>query len=262
MVTATPDGNGQAAEFAAHGYLVLRGALSAEPCIALGQAATGEYARLAQAGWRFAESGSLAGHLNFAMGPGGQVLVEALVAAAIPELLAALAGEPLVLAQAVGNLNMPGSVHQDFHIDGAFERCSLIANVCLVPTDATNGATELVPGSNRAAMSYWRFHRDGWRGRGIRPELEPGDVVIRPTNLWHRGTPNRSSHPRPMAAFVWSPAALAVGSEAASELARPLTIFGNKYYGPLRRVKEFVAVRLPWLDEGARLGRSWLGDRG
>jgi len=70
----------------------------------------------------------------------------------VPRLIADLAPEPLALAQAAGNLNLPGSAAQDYHIDGDFAERTLIANICLVPTDERNGATALVPASDRAAM--------------------------------------------------------------------------------------------------------------
>ncbi len=246
--------------FARDGYLVLRGALPVAECEAMGQAVTGEYARLRAAGWRFAESGKLAGNLNFNMGPAGQDLLAAMELAGLTTLAAGLAGEPVTLVQAVGNLNLPGSSFQDFHIDGNFDQRIIIVNICLVDTDISNGATEIVPQSHQYEMSYWRFRREGWAIRAIAPTLARGDVLIRPSNLWHRGTPNRTATPRPMAAFAWLPTRLVAGQSADVDLARPLTIYGNKYYGRFRRIKEFMAVRLPWVDEVLRLGRSFLGE--
>ncbi len=248
-----------AERYAAPGYLVLRGVIDPEVCRTFGQAACDEYRRSKDR--RPALAGSLAGHLNFSMGPGGRELLALVEAAGIPSLLARLAGEPLVLAQAAGNLNLPGSVHQNYHIDGEFARRSMIVNLCLTATDDSNGATELVPASHRHELGYWRFRRQGWAARAIRPALAVGDVLIRPSNLWHRGTPNRSEFPRPMAAFVWTPPAFLGSYDAEAELSGPLTISGNKFYGRFARLKEVVAVKQPWLDEGIRLGRSWLAER-
>ena len=247
-----------AERYAAQGYLVLRGVIDPGFCRKFGQAACDEYRRSKDR--RPALAGSLAGHLNFSMGPGGRVLLAQLGAAHIPELLARLAGEPLVLAQAAGNLNLPGRVHQNYHIDGEFARRSMIVNLCLTATDDSNGATELVPASHHDEMSYRRFGWDGWAKRSARPALAPGDVLIRPSNLWHRGTPNRSEFPRPMAAFVWTPPAFLGSYDAEAELSGPLTLSGNKFYGRFAWLKEVVAVKLPWLDEGIRLGRSWLAE--
>lgn len=248
--------------FAEQGYVLLRGALPAKLCSDYGNAVIAEYRRLTDAGWSFTSSGRLAGHLNLAQGPSGRELLKGLEEAGVPRLIADLAPEPLALAQAAGNLNLPGSAAQDYHIDGDFAERTLIANICLVPTDERNGATALVPASDRAAMPYWRFRSERWAARAVRPALQPGDVLIRPSTLWHRGTPNLSDQPRPMAAFVWADAAKVDPAAVERELAAPLTIYGNKYYGRWRRAKEFATVRLPWFDEGLRLARSVLFERG
>ena len=219
-----------------------------------------EYHRLHAAGWRFAESGGLAGHLNIRMGREGRALYDSFRAAGVEQLAQQLCGQPLHLAQAIGNLNLPGSCAQDFHIDGAFAAPLLIANVCLVPTDASNGATALVAGSHAAQLSYWRFSRAGWRSRGIAPSANPGDVLLRWSNLWHRGMPNRTAKPRPMAAFTFALGPAGDAARHCTDFDGPLTLFANKYHGHFRKAKELLAVRLPLLDEGLRQARSLLVD--
>ncbi len=248
------------AAFAKDGYLLIPGALPPGPCSQFGAAVIAEYQRLLGAGWSFSGSGKLAGNLNIRMGTTGRVLFETFTNAGLPDLIAQLADEPLEFSQAVGNFNLPGSCLQDFHMDGSFDRPVLIANICLVPTDKANGATELVPESHRSPMSYWRFTRDGWPARAIQPAVQPGDVLIRPSNLWHRGTPNHSASPRPMAAFAWTPRRFLPAGETCADLDGPMTLFGNKYYGRFRKVKEFVAARLPLVDEALRLSRSLISD--
>jgi hypothetical protein len=250
------------AAFAKDGYLLIPGALPPGPCSDFGAAVIAEYDRLLGAGWSFSGSGKLAGNLNIRMGTTGRALFEAFTKAGLPDLIAQLTDEPLEFSQAVGNFNLPGSCMQDFHMDGSFDRPVLIANICLVPTDKANGATEIVPQSHQADMSYWRFTHDGWRARVIQPAVQPGDVLIRPSNLWHRGTPNHSASPRPMAAFAWTPRRFLQDGDICADLDGPLTIFANKYYGRFKAVKEFVAARLPVLDEALRLGKAWLDDQG
>ncbi|MGE3691302.1 MAG: phytanoyl-CoA dioxygenase family protein [Novosphingobium sp.] len=249
------------AQFARQGYLILPGALPAAPCEAFGAQVLAEYGRLNQAGEISGMIGSLAGNLNIRMGEQGRQLLADVEAAGIAALAEELAGAPVALRQAVGNLNLPGSCLQDFHLDGAFANRLIIANVCLTPTSQANGATELIPQSDREDLSYWRLWREGWRSRAIGPALNPGDVLIRPSNLWHRGTPNRSSTPRPMAGFIWGPLAQGEAATPCPDLEGPLTLFANKYYGRFARAKEFTAARLPWLDEALRLGQSFLRDR-
>ena len=246
--------------FASEGYLLIPKAIPEAPCREFGRIAVNEYERLVRDGWRFVDSGALAGHLNIRMGEPGRALLAELERAGIPALIAELAGEPVHLAQAHGNLNLSGSVPQDYHMDGEYERAILIANICLVPTDNTNGATALVPRSNAEKLSYWQFRRGGGAARAIRPALQPGDVLIRPSNLWHRGTANPGAAPRPMAAFSYLPESLGGQAGPVGDLDGPLTIHGNKYYGRFKRLKEFAAVRLPRIDEALRLGRSLAQD--
>jgi hypothetical protein len=248
------------ADWTRDGYIVLPGALPAEPCEKLGREVTSEYERLNDAGWRFRGAGRLAGHLNFRMGQSGLRLLEAVNECRLQAKLEELDGQRLALVQAVGNLNLPGSSAQDFHIDGSFDHHSIIANICLVPSDKRNGATQLVPQSNRLPMSYWRFCRDDWPSRAVQPALNPGDIVIRPSNLWHRGMPNHTTAGRPMAAFVWRAEQPSNASVRCADLDHNLTIFENKYSGRFRVAKEFTAVYLPRLDHLVRLGKCFLDD--
>ena len=253
--------NDLASDFAETGYAVIRNALDPALCQSFGDEVTSEYQRLTGSGWVFRESGGISGHLNIRMGQAGRGLIAAFREAGLEDTIRSLAGEPAELMQAVGNLNVPGSCTQDFHMDGGFDRPILIANVCLVPTTARNGATELVPESHLTHLSYWRFARDGWRKRVIAPQLQPGDVLIRVSTVWHRGTPNHSAVPRPMASFAYVPSRLVPDDAHCTDLDGPLTIFANKYYGRFRRLKEFTAARLPLLDEALRQGRSLLAER-
>ena len=252
---------GLSEQFAREGYLLLPGALPTELCEAFGSAVLDLFRRLGEAGRIRSEIGSLAGHLNIRMGEPGRALLAEVEVAGIPALVSELAGGPVALRQAVGNLNLPGSCMQDFHMDGLFANRLIITNICLTPTAAANGATELIPASDREELSYWRLTRDGWRKRAIGPALIPGDVLIRPSNLWHRGTPNRSKTARPMAGFIWGPLAQGETAVPCTDLDGPFTLFANKYYGRFARAKEFTATRLPWLDEALRLGQSFLRDR-
>lgn len=245
-------------EFQANGFVLLPGAVDPALCAAFGKAVIDECERLEAAGWRFAGAGRIAGHLNIRMGSAGRDLHEGFHAAGLEGLVAELAGEPIQLVQAVGNLNRPGSCFQDFHMDGSFDQPSMIANICLVPTTVINGATEMVPASHLRELSYWRFARDGWKGKARTLDMMPGDVVIRLSSLWHRGTPNRSALARPMAAFSYAPQRFLAGAEACADLEGPLTLFANKYYGRWRSAKELLAARLPLLDEGLRQARSFI----
>lgn len=250
----------EGSDWALDGYAIWPQALPAETCERFGQAVIEEFERLNAAGWRFAGAGRMAGHLNIRMGGAGRDLFAAFEQAGLRARLERLCGEPLTLGQAVGNLNLPGSAAQDFHIDGAFGRRIVIANICLVASDSRNGATQVVPQSDQRAMNYWHFCREGWARRAIQPALKPGDVLVRPSNLWHRGMPNRSAALRPMAALTWYPPAIAATADACRDLDSPLTIFANKYSGRFSTAKEFTAVHMPTADHAIRLAKSLIDE--
>ena len=95
----------------------------------------------------------------------------------------------------------------------------------------------------------------------LRPQLfchEINFTLRKPEQWWP--LERRSRRSNSMATFVWTPSAYLAGYDPEAELARPLTFSGNKFYGRFARLKEVVAVKLPWLDEGIRLGRSWLAE--
>ena len=146
-------------QFVSQGYLILPGALPAGPCEAFGAGVLAEYDRQIEAGWSFSGGGSLAGHLNIRMGERGRELLALAQDAGISDLVAQLAGGPVALRQAVGNLNLPGSCMQDFHMDGLFADRMFIANVCLTATDRTilrSPRDRPISGSRIAETADWR----------------------------------------------------------------------------------------------------------
>jgi hypothetical protein len=54
--------------------------------------------------------------------------------------------------------------------------------------------------ASRTESKYWRIVLE--RPERLRLTMRPGDVVIRPSTLWHRGMPNHTPHARPTLAFT------------------------------------------------------------
>jgi len=155
---------------------------------------------------------------------------------------------------AIGNANLPGSIYQDFHPDSNSESEYTVVNIALVDTDLVNGSTELVPGSHASKLDYRSFVLDGHSRRGVRPPMLRGDMVLRTSTLWHRGTPNRSDAMRPMLALLYTPVRLGVGRLAASELEGPVYFYGNRFGAGLKgRTMEFLAVHAPWFGHVGRI---------
>ena len=123
-----------------------------------------------------------------------------------------------------GNVNLPGSQEQPVHVDEgqlwprlhtAHPPARIIVNVCLVDVDARNGSTELWPGTHAdttisKASDSLRIPVPLLEARRasvppLRADTRKGDVLLRDARLWHRGTANNGSQPRPMLAMVHSP---------------------------------------------------------
>jgi hypothetical protein len=103
-----------------------------------------------------------------------------------------------------------GAIAQDVHQDladlagqEALATFCIGLNLALVPFTEENGPMELWPGSHRwPAVGVDRNAAVAGRP-GLKPLLQPGDILLRDLRLWHRGTANRSRSPRPMLAVTY-----------------------------------------------------------
>jgi hypothetical protein len=206
--------------------------------------------------------GLMAGHLNCFPGEVSRFTYQALERGGVVAFVERLAPE-FARAPRVGcNYNLPGSVAQNWHIDGSFDRHFVIANVAVIDTDLVNGAIDLLPGSHRQSRPYWRLAADGSFRAHRRIEMEQGDVLVRSSRLWHRGMPNLSSTPRPMIGITF-------GEDCASD-ADPFRVgdgkiqfFPNRFRTDwLGRVRERTYVAAPGVLSALRFVRSMLGKDG
>jgi ectoine hydroxylase-related dioxygenase (phytanoyl-CoA dioxygenase family) len=191
------------AAFARDGYVVIKHVVGRDKLADLHGQIAAEYARQKADGTLFDGGGGLSGHLNCFPGEAARFAYEALKQRGIVELIREIApqsvGEPYVGC----NLNLPGSVTQQMHMDRTFRNEFMIANISVVDTDLVNGATDVVPGSHKRFYKYWQWVLLGKARGHKRIVTEAGDVLVRVSNLWHRGMPNDSRQPRPMLAFTW-----------------------------------------------------------
>jgi hypothetical protein len=131
-----------------------------------------------------------------------------------------------------GNTALPSDQRQPVHADvghlwpvemleAPHPAAQLVVNVCTVDVSATNGATELWPGSHRELSvgvgDDIKIPADALEARRaisapIQPSFRRGSVLIRDIRLWHAGMPNRTSVPRPMIAMIHSTEWLATGT--------------------------------------------------
>jgi ectoine hydroxylase-related dioxygenase (phytanoyl-CoA dioxygenase family) len=247
--------------FAEDGYLVFRNIVPRDKLAELHAKISEEYARQKADGTLFNGGGGLSGHLNCFPGEAARFAYEALKQQGIVDLIREISPKSVREPFVGCNLNLPGSVTQQMHMDRTFTNEFMIANVSVVDTDLVNGATDVVPGSHRQFYKYWQWVLLGKEKDHKRLPSQAGDVLVRVSNLWHRGMPNHSNQPRPMLAFTWD--------GGGSPLADPFAEDGGKikfhpnWFAPTRmgRIVERTFVTAPITYKTYRFANSIFSDK-
>lgn len=242
--------------FAEQGYLVLPQVVGAEPLARLCAALIAEFARAKRARELFSGGGMISGHLNCFPGAQSRFVYDALNAAGVFDLVRELTPQAVRLPNIGCNLNLPSSSAQNHHIDGYAAEPFMIVNVAVVKTTVFNGAIELSPGSHQHDYKYWQFVVA--RHPKQRVEMNAGDVLLRPSTLWHRGMPNRSRDIRPMLGFSWEDGGSRSDDPYSVHDGR-IRFLSNRYSQNLSgRLREHAFATLPALGSGYLFLRSLL----
>jgi hypothetical protein len=231
--------------FSEDGYLVFPGVVSREKLSALHAQLSTAFDTQKRSGQFLVGGGTISGHLNCFPGEGARFAYEALEQAGIVDLVKVLFPKATRLPNVGCNFNMPHSVAQHYHADRNYLDYFLIANVAVVDTTIENGAIDMIPGTHKKFYKYWRFALEGVARKSRRIEMKQGDVLVRTSNVWHRGMPNFTEAPRPMLAFTWE--------DGGSKAADPFLIDGGRiafkqnWYRPTRvgRLRERIYVAAP-----------------
>ena len=189
--------------FAEDGYVVFKDVVSREMLSRLAGRIAEEFDRAKGSGRLFSGGGLFSGHLNCFPGEESRRAYDAIQSYGIVDLIKTIFPKAQRPPNVGCNLNLPGSVAQHYHADRNFIDNFMIANVAMVDTDLTNGAIDLLPGTHKKFYKYWRFVMERADRLSTRVPMRQGDVLVRNSNVWHRGMPNRTSVPRPMLAFTW-----------------------------------------------------------
>ena len=240
------------------GYFIVRQAVPAQRLQELSLALAREFEAASQAGVLFSGGGLMSGHLNCFPGAGARFAYDALQERGILDLIKQLHANVTRMPNVGCNFNLPGSHTQHYHIDRPFTRDFMIANVAVVDTVLENGAIDVIPGTHKRFYRYTQFVLERANRKALRVPLAQGDVLVRSSNVWHRGMTNRTAVPRPMLAMTWE--------DGGSNQADPFTADDGKirflpnWFKPTRlgRLRERLFVKVPFTYSALRFARSLL----
>jgi len=263
IALSRPDTEEVKSAFARDGYFVFRNVVSKGKLTEVRNKIVEEFERTTRSGNFFSGGGRISGHLNCSPGLEAKFAYDALEEHGIIDLAKA------ILPRAAGglrvgcNLNLPGSVAQHYHADGLFLEDFMVVNVAAVDTDIENGAIDVLPGTHRKFYEYWRFAVERPYRNAKRLPLAQGDVLIRTSNLWHRGMPNFTTVPRPMLAFTLGENGSADSSDPFRKNGGNVTFETNWYRDDfLGRLRERTFVKAPFTYNVYRFVRSLYGNKG
>jgi phytanoyl-CoA dioxygenase PhyH len=244
------------------GFAVIRGVVSPERLSLLHKQIIDEFESKKAAGTLFNGGGLFTGHLNCFPGEESRFVYQTLQDRGVIDLIREIFPKALRHPNVGLNLNLPGSIAQHYHCDRPYVQEFMICNIAVVDTVIENGAIDLLPGTHKKFYPFWRFALERPSRRTTRIEMKQGDVLLRSSNLWHRGMPNLSKHPRPMMALTWE--------DGGSVLDDPFTMekgkitFRANWFRPnvLGRLRERTFAAAPISYDAFRFVRSFFGRKG
>lgn len=185
------------ADLAEYGFAILKAVIPKDPLSEFNALLNEAYARAP----KMDGGGTIMGHLNCFPGEAARFAYDEIVRQGIVDAVLGLReGQRNELLARV-NWNLPGSAAQHYHMDSAFTNEWIICNIAVVDITAENGPMDVVPGSHREFYPYWRFALGRKARHTASLPMEQGDLLVRKSTLWHRGTSNRSTAVRPLLSF-------------------------------------------------------------
>jgi ectoine hydroxylase-related dioxygenase (phytanoyl-CoA dioxygenase family) len=240
---------------AERGFAVLRDVVSAERLKRLADELAEAYARAD----KFNGGGSITGHLNCFPGRHASPVYAELIDRGIVDAVHRIRSGRDNAIRVTMNYNLPSSVAQHFHIDGLYVEDFLICNVAVIDTTVHNGAIALLPGTSREYLPYWKYCLQRTYRLSTQIEMAQGDVLLRKSNLWHRGMPNKSDTPRPMLSVTFGEASAPQTDPFQGEVTFYPNWYSTTKLGVLRE-RAFVAAPLSY--SAYRFVKSLTGNRG
>src|SRR5712691_8679923 len=126
----------------------------------------------------------------------------------------ALVGGDCICHYMASDTPLPGSDYQAVHPDiyqlfpessAVMPPYSIVVNIPLVDAREDNGPLEIWPGGTHHYVAQpAQVATLAAEMQSVRVLMPAGSIVIRDSRMWHRGTPNRSSAPRPNFTMIYS----------------------------------------------------------
>ena len=167
------------------------------------------------------------------------------------------------------NINLPGSYYQHMHTDSHFHDEFYILNIPLINTNEANGSLSIIPYSHMEPYSYIDYRLKGLHKKRIRINQNIGSCIARSSNLWHRGTPNKSLNIRPMINVVFTRNKdgkkdfLLSNLESHPDLNGHIEFTSNWYRSTfLGYCWEFLAVKIPFIHSLKRIVMALVRPKG
>jgi hypothetical protein len=248
--------------FAEDGYCIFRSVVPKDVLARHNKSIVETYDRAKRSGTLFDGGGTISGNLNYYPGEDARGVYDALEHHGVVDFVKAILPGKFTRRRAGGNLNLPKSVAQHYHMDGNFTEDFVIVNVAVVDTDLVNGAIDVLPGTHRKFYQYWRFALERTHRLSRRLPMQQGDVLVRTSRLWHRGMPNRASAARPMLGLTYGENCGTTDDPLALDAGRPG--FSPNWFNPtaIGRLRERTYVTVPITYSAYRFVRSLYGNKG
>jgi ectoine hydroxylase-related dioxygenase (phytanoyl-CoA dioxygenase family) len=129
-------------------------------------------------------------------------------------IVEALVGEDCICHYLSSDTPLPGSDYQAVHPDiyqlfpessVVLPPYSIVVNIPLVDAREDNGPLEIWPGGTHHYVAQpAQVPQLAAEMQSVRVLMPAGSIVIRDSRMWHRGTPNRSTAPRPNFTLIYS----------------------------------------------------------
>ena len=245
-------------ELAEQGFAIMKGVIPKEPLKELNDRLNDAYARTP----KLHGGGSIVGHLNCFPGEAARFVYDEMVQQGIVDAVLARRESQRNDILVRVNWNLPGSSFQHYHMDSAYTNAWIICNIAIIDITDVNGPMDVIPGSHREFYPFWRFALERKARHSASLCMEQGDLLVRTSTLWHRGTPNRSSAVRPLLGITFGEPTARPGDPFELN-GTDISFYANWYANTSQKdvLREKIERRLPATRSAGRFVKSIVDPR-